>query len=221
MAESAMSDWGRPDESGVESDRAPISSRRTFLIGAGTALIGALVTVTTERVGASSRHPGSLDAGGRSASSGISRTPLARGQVTRGAPMVVEQGSDLAVDAVVMAPGGTTGWHTHPGPEVIVVRSGVLTFRRFDGVTCQTEKVATGQAFVGAAAHQLHAADNEGSEPVDFIASFFDVPHGGATRSDANPPPGGCHGTLPSPPAPGIAGPAHGGRGGPSGRDLR
>ncbi|MDB5066382.1 MAG: cupin [Chloroflexi bacterium] len=212
MDESAMSEWGRPDASGAESDCASTSSRRTFLIGAGTALVGGLITVTTERVGASSRYP----AAGGSASSGVSRTPLGRGQVTRGAPMVVEQGSDLAVDAVVMAPGGTTGWHTHPGPEVIVVRSGVLTFRRFDGITCQTEKVSTGQAFVGAAAHQLHAADNEGSEPVDFIASFFDVPHGGATRSDANPPPGGCHGTLPSPPGPGIAGPAHGGGGGPS-----
>src|SRR2546430_10537983 len=83
----SMTSIRRADEGGAESDRATTSSRRTFLAGAGTALVGALVTVTTEGVAASGPAPHALDAGPGSASSGLSRTPLARGQVTRGAPM--------------------------------------------------------------------------------------------------------------------------------------
>lgn len=183
----------RPENERVAGlDCTATSSRRTFLAGAGTAVVGALFAATTERTEASTRAPDSRGAGAQSASSGISRTPLARGEAIRGGPILVEQGTDMVVDSVVMSPGGTTGWHTHPGPEVIVVRSGVLTFRRSDGLTCVTEKVSAGQTFVGAAAHQPHVADNEGPAPVDFIVSFFDVPHGGATRTDADPPPGGC-----------------------------
>ena len=35
---------------------------------------------------------------------------------------------DLAVSRVVFQPGGHSGWHTHPGPVLIQVLSGVVTF---------------------------------------------------------------------------------------------
>src|SRR4051812_37911241 len=34
--------------------------------------------------------------------------------------------SDLYVQSNVWAPGGTTGWHTHPGPSFVIVTAGAL-----------------------------------------------------------------------------------------------
>src|SRR4026209_2043841 len=34
--------------------------------------------------------------------------------------------SDLYVVSNVIAPGGHTGWHTHPGPSLITVKSGTI-----------------------------------------------------------------------------------------------
>jgi hypothetical protein len=34
---------------------------------------------------------------------------------------------DVVVQDVVIAPGGHTGWHSHPGQAIVVIRSGVFT----------------------------------------------------------------------------------------------
>ena len=39
--------------------------------------------------------------------------------------------SDLYVQSNVWAPGGTTGWHTHPGHSLIIVTAGTVT--AYDG----------------------------------------------------------------------------------------
>lgn len=162
--------------------------RRSFLFGAGAAVAGSLL-------GASERWPKLLRTQDEPAlrtaspSSGVSRTPLGRGVVTRGGPVEIEQDTDVVMDSISMSTGGATGWHTHPGPELILVTKGVLTFRRSDGVRCITEEVSAGQAFVGAAAGELHEAHNAGSGPVDFVVTFLNVPSGAAPRTDADPPP--------------------------------
>src|SRR5262245_24908431 len=43
---------------------------------------------------------------------------------------------EVAVQEVTIAPGGTTGWHSHPGPVVVVVKAGALTYVREDHGTC-------------------------------------------------------------------------------------
>ena len=168
-------------------DRRP---RRRFLAGAGAAVAGGIVAAVGEAVGRTFglQPRGWRSSAGASPPSGFSRSGLARGLVTRGAAINVEADTDVAFDAVRIDPGGGTGWHTHPGPELIVVTSGVLTFRRSDGVTCVTEQVRAGQAFVGAAAGELHAARNEGADATEFIVGLFDVPPGGSTRSESDPP---------------------------------
>lgn len=164
--------------------------RRSFLAGAGAAVAGGVVAAVGEAMGrAFGLHPRAWRASaGASPASGFSRSGLARGVVTRGAAINVETGTDVAFDAVTINPGGETGWHTHPGPELLVVTRGVLTFRRSDGVTCVTEQVRAGQAFVGAAAGELHAAHNEGTDATEFIVTLFDVPPGKPTRGEADPP---------------------------------
>ena len=43
--------------------------------------------------------------------------------------------SDLYVVSNVLAPGGHTGWHTHPGPSLITVKSGTITAYEGDDPT--------------------------------------------------------------------------------------
>lgn len=178
-------------DSAGAADTAEPQPRRTFLLGAGSVLAGSLLGV--DRSGRDTQQDWErprphAPAPAASPSSGLSRKGLGRGVVTRGGPIEVERGTDVVVDSVAMAPGGTTGWHTHPGPEIVLVTRGTLTFRRSDGVRCVTEEVSSGQAFLGAAAGELHAAHNAGSEPVEFLATFFNVPNGGPPRTDAHPP---------------------------------
>ena len=44
--------------------------------------------------------------------------------------------SDLYVQSNIWQPGGSTGWHTHPGPSLIIVTKGVLTEYEGDDPTC-------------------------------------------------------------------------------------
>ena len=170
-----------------------VRPRRTFLVRASAALVG---TVLAAGAREEARPAGLLGPGGRlrmalaaaNKSAGVSRSALGRGVVTRGAPVEVKQGTDVVIDAVAIAAGGTTGWHTHPGPEVLLVTKGALVFRRSDGLTCKEETVTAGQAFVGAAAGELHEAHNDGPEAAELVVTFFNVPSGQPPRADADPP---------------------------------
>lgn len=163
-------------------------SRRGFLLGAGAAAAGLTGWAWPLRPALAAPDGRGVGAVRASQGSGVTRTGLGRGVVTRGASMEVTPGSEVVADWVTILPGGTTGWHSHPGPEIVIVTHGRLTFRRTDGRRCFTETVAAGQASVGAAAGEVHAAHNEGPEPVRFVVAFFNVPQAGQARTEADPP---------------------------------
>jgi hypothetical protein len=48
--------------------------------------------------------------------SGITREVLAQSTVARHATIVVKRGTDVVVQHITVAPGGTTGWHSTPAP---------------------------------------------------------------------------------------------------------
>ena len=66
---------------------------------------------------------------------------------------------------ITIAPGGTTGWHMHPGPHLIVVAEGTLTYYRGDDPTCTGVQYATGKA-VFDPGFTVHVARNLGTVPV-------------------------------------------------------
>src|SRR5215216_3187299 len=35
---------------------------------------------------------------------------------------------ETVLQQIVIGPGGSTGWHSHPGPVVVLIKSGALTF---------------------------------------------------------------------------------------------
>jgi hypothetical protein len=55
---------------------------------------------------------------------------------------------DMVVRTHDYAVGGSTGWHTHPGPVFINVVQGQVTFYEADDPTCTPHVVSAGQGYV-------------------------------------------------------------------------
>jgi quercetin dioxygenase-like cupin family protein len=99
---------------------------------------------------------------------------------------------EIAYQRIVIAPGGTLGWHSHPGPTVVTVRQGTLSF--YHAEDCSEEiEYATGQSFSNLP-DEIHLARNEGTQDVVLFAIYF-VPLSSpplALRIDQPSPGPGC-----------------------------
>ena len=98
---------------------------------------------------------------------------------------------DVLVQRITIAPGGYTGWHTHPGPAVVIVKSGALTLYDSDDPNCTPTLYAAGQVFVDGGYGHVHFGRNEGATNTELVVTYLDVPPGAAPREDA-PDPGNC-----------------------------
>jgi quercetin dioxygenase-like cupin family protein len=99
--------------------------------------------------------------------------------------------SDLAVQQVTVDPGGTTGWHSHPGPAVVIVKSGSLTLYDGDDRRCRGTRYSAGKVFIDEGYGHVHIGRNEGTTPAELYVTFLDLPVGAAPRIDV-PSPGNC-----------------------------
>jgi quercetin dioxygenase-like cupin family protein len=95
--------------------------------------------------------------------------------------------TDVKVQQLTIAPGGTTGWHTHAGPVIVVVREGTFTVREAHGRHCATRQYGPGEAFVDPGHGHVHRGDNLTSAPVLLTATYL-LPAGGTARIDADAP---------------------------------
>jgi quercetin dioxygenase-like cupin family protein len=98
--------------------------------------------------------------------------------------------SDGRVVLVTIAPGGNTGWHSHPGIVFALVRSGTLTVYHDDGTSAV---YPAGTGFVEEPG-DVHIAVNEGATTAEVVA-FFLLPRGApprSPRSSRSRPPGGA-----------------------------
>jgi quercetin dioxygenase-like cupin family protein len=96
--------------------------------------------------------------------------------------------SDLYVLQNTIAPGGTFGWHSHPGPSLVIVKSGTATFYHGDP-GCPKVVVPAGAGFVDTG-HDLHVVRNEGS--VDLVTIVVSLVPAGFTRRIDEPAPANC-----------------------------
>lgn len=103
----------------------------------------------------------------------------------------INNARETVMQQINIAAGGNTGWHSHPGPVVVVVKSGQLSFYDGDDPTCTVRTYTAGQAFIDSGQGHVHIARNEGATNLELYATYFDVPPGGAFRIDA-PAPGNC-----------------------------
>jgi hypothetical protein len=90
----------------------------------------------------------------------------------------------------VWQPGGTTGWHSHPGPTLIIVTAGTITHYDGDDPSCTPHVYTTGMTFVDRGGSHIHNVRNEGDVAAQVIA-FRLVPAGQPGRIDENDP-GNC-----------------------------
>jgi quercetin dioxygenase-like cupin family protein len=56
--------------------------------------------------------------------------------------------TDIAVANIGVTPGGSSGWHYHPGPVLVVVKSGTITFYSSDDPACSPKVHPAGTSFI-------------------------------------------------------------------------
>jgi quercetin dioxygenase-like cupin family protein len=111
--------------------------------------------------------------------SGVQITPLAQGTIgskvhadSAGISIRTKGPRAMLVTSITVDPGGSFGWHTHPGPVLVAMSKGTLTVYHADGSRCVRSTVTAGQAFVEDG-RDVHLARNEGSAPVELNAIFL------------------------------------------------
>ena len=122
--------------------------------------------------------------------SGLTNVPLARGTDTSHGTLPLRFGTDIAMAQITVNPGGSSGWHSHPGGAIIIVKQGELTVYQSVGSHCQTTTYTTGQAFIERPG-EVDDVLNTGQVPYVLYVTFPTVPPGGSTRTD-EPDPGNC-----------------------------
>ena len=116
------------------------------------------------------------------------RNELVVGKVTDDINIQRSSPSDLHIQQLTINPGANSGWHTHPGPEYSVVKSGELILER--SPACQPITVKAGQGFFtpGGVPHIAH---NDSDAPAEVYVTYT-VPAGNTTlRIDSDPQCGG------------------------------
>jgi quercetin dioxygenase-like cupin family protein len=98
--------------------------------------------------------------------------------------------SDVYVQNNVWSPGGSTGWHTHPGHSLIIVTAGTVTGYEGDDPACTPHVYTTGMGFVDPGGDHVHLLRNEGAIDAQTIAVQL-IPAAATRRIDA-PDPGTC-----------------------------
>ena len=163
------------------------------------------MTTNNETLGKRSLRRGALKLGGAASAAalglGLIGAYVARGQVMPLAIMALAQGSsddntvqlhakgpsDVLQTLLVFQPGADTGWHTHPGPVVVVVKSGALTEVHSNG--CITVHPA-GSAFFETKG-EVHNAINQTAGVAEVYATFLS-PAGAQPLIPASDPGGVC-----------------------------
>jgi hypothetical protein len=140
---------------------------------------------------------------------GFSSQLLGRGTYTSHQTLLLRQGMDIVVSKITVAPGGSSGWHSHPGGAIVVVQQGEITIYKSAGKGddeqsqsqsdregggrfphCVITKYTQGQAFSEGPGEVVDAV-NTGSTDFVLFVTFPGVPVGGSSRID-QPNPGTC-----------------------------
>jgi quercetin dioxygenase-like cupin family protein len=101
---------------------------------------------------------------------------------------VKPDGADLFVQHVRLGPNVATGWHTHPGPALVAVVDGSLTYE--DAKANRCNRIVYGEGFVDRGFGHVHRAV-AGAEGADFYVAYI-LPPDSATHVIAASGPAEC-----------------------------
>lgn len=114
--------------------------------------------------------------------------PIARAAKAGGADVFVQH-ARLTAEGT---PGGSTGWHTHPGPVIVTVVKGSLIYEDAGPNACRRRTYGEGFGFVDPGFGHVHRAHG-GPSGVDFYAVYI-LPPGSASHLISADPPEECTG---------------------------
>ena len=99
---------------------------------------------------------------------------------------------DFVTQQIRIAPGGTTGWHSHPGPVLVTVKAGTVRLVYANDPSCSGQTYTAGQSFVDRGDENVHTALNIGPTELELWATYLVPGTAGTTpfRLDAADP--GC-----------------------------
>ena len=103
-------------------------------------------------------------------------TSVDRFGVSPFARAIARQRADVIVQHVRLGPDRDTGWHTHPGPAIVTVVGGSLTYDN----GCLQVTYGVGQGFLDRGFGHVHRAV-AGSSGADFYVTYV-LPSGSATH---------------------------------------
>ncbi len=95
--------------------------------------------------------------------------------------------SDIVTQTLTLLPGGFSGWHSHPGPAILSVTAGTLTFYDGNDPACKPRVFPAGTSVVERGGH---IAKNEGADALSVNVTYI-VPRNAPQRID-EPSPGNC-----------------------------
>ena len=85
---------------------------------------------------------------------------------------VKPNGADVFVQHLRLDANQVSAWHTHPGPVIVTVRSGSLTYQTAVSNTCRDRVYSAGQGFVDPGFGHVHRVI-AGASGVDIYATFL------------------------------------------------
>ena len=168
----------------------PLTMKRlALLLTIAVTALGALAAAAIAMV---------ADDSGPTGPSGVHITPLSMGTLASsvhakaaGIEITTNVRKDILVTRITVDPGGSFGWHSHPGPVLVAVGKGTLTVYDATKHGCQRSTVSAGDAFIEDG-HHVHLARNDGSTPVELNATFLARP-GTTEYLKTEPAPPGCN----------------------------
>lgn len=110
-------------------------------------------------------------------------------QVSPFARAIKRHRADVFVQHVRLGPNVATGWHTHPGPAIVTVVGGALTYED----ACGQATYQMGQGFLDRGFGHVHRAI-AGSGGADFYVTYV-LPSGSATHVVPASQPPACRGS--------------------------
>jgi len=133
-----------------------------------------------------------LAGGSASASPAIDLTLETTAEGAFKAPTTVHTNSatDVVIQKMIIQPGGSTGWHWHPGVVVLTVQKGTITrVTKVKGSPgCTVETFPEGTSFIKQGTNVLNGY-NRGSEPIELWLTYIQPKNTPLRYEVANP---GC-----------------------------
>ena len=151
---------------------------------AGVAVLAAAGTALASHV--TQVEPATVPTGFLAAHNTIGDVP-----VSSLARAVTPDGADLFIQHVRLSANAATGWHTHPGPALVGVVKGSLTYQDAEANVCKSVTYVAGKGFVDRGFGHVHRAV-AGVDGVDFYVVYL-LPRGSVTHVIPAPAPAQCN----------------------------